>query len=341
MKRITIKDVAEKAGVSTAAVSYVLNGKEGKVSEDTLAKIMKAISELNYIPDYSARSLAGNRSNLIGVVIPQTEDQKQLLLENPFYSDLICGIESELRQHDYHIILSGVEKNKGYLDLSMQRNLDGAVIMGIFQESFYDELKKVKMPIVLIDSYINDDYFKKIRIDDELGGYMAAQYLIDCGHTNIALVTGTIRKDGVVEKRYLGYKRALQEANLFYNHDFVFEGSVSYEYGLEAGRQIAEQEQDITAVFATSDMMAFGVINGLRERGLSVPDDISVIGFDDISLARIFIPKLTTVQQDVKLRGIEAAKYLMQVIEGKAEKDSSVTLLPIQIVERETVKKVN
>ncbi|CAH0121495.1 LacI family DNA-binding transcriptional regulator [Paenibacillus sp. MSJ-34] len=341
MKRITIKDVAEKAGVSTAAVSYVLNGREGKVSEDTLAKIKQAISELNYIPDYSARSLASNRSNLIGVVIPQTEDQKQLLLENPFYSDLICGIESELRQHDYHIILSGVEKNKGYLDLTMQRNLDGAVIMGIFQESFYEDLKKVKMPIVLIDSYINDDNFKKIRIDDELGGYLATKHLIDNGHTNIALVTGTIRKDGVVEKRYLGYKRALQEANLFYNHDFVFEGSVSYEYGVEAGRQIAEQRQGITAVFATGDMMAFGAVNGLRDRGLTVPDDVSVIGFDDISLANIFIPKLTTVKQDVKARGVAAARYLMQVLEGKKELDHTVTLLPIEIVERETVKKIN
>ncbi|MBE9917549.1 LacI family transcriptional regulator [Paenibacillus donghaensis] len=341
MKRTTIKDVAERAGVSTAAVSYVMNGREHKVSEDTLAKIRKAAAELNYIPDYSARSLASKRSSLIGVVIPQTEDQKRLLLENPFYSDLICGIESELRQHGYHVLISGVDKGQGYLDLTMQRNLDGAVIMGIYQENFYEELKKVDIPIVLIDSYINDDHFKKIRIDDELGGYLATKHLIEKGHVNIGLVTGMIRKDGVVEKRYLGYKRALQEANLFYDHDLVYEGQVSYEYGLEAGKQIAARQGSMTAVFVTSDMMAFGVINGLREKGLQVPEDLSVIGFDDISLAGIFHPKLTTVHQDIKERGITAAKHLIGVIEGNENLDMGVTLQPISVIERETVRRMN
>jgi LacI family transcriptional regulator len=341
MKRTTIKDVAERAGVSTAAVSYVLNGREGKVSGDTLIKIKEAVAALNYVPDYSARSLAGNRSNLIGVVIPQTEDQKRLLLENPFYSDLICGIESELRQRGYHILISGVDKGQSYLDLTMQRNLDGAVIMGIYQENFYEELKKVEIPIVLIDSYINDDSFKKIRIDDELGGYLATKHLIDNGHTNIGLVTGSIRKDGVVEKRYLGYKRALQEANLFYDHDCVLEGGVSYEFGLEAGKLISSQHKNMTAVFVTSDMMAFGVINGLRQEGLQVPKDISVIGFDDISLSDIFYPRLTTVHQDIKARGIEAAKHLMDVLARKEDLDTGVVLQPISIIERDTVRKLN
>lgn len=340
MKRTTIKDVAERAGVSIAAVSYVLNGREHKVSEDTLAKIQKAVAELNYIPDYSARSLASKRSNLIGVVIPQTEDQKRLLLENPFYSDLICGIESELRQHGYHVLISGVEKGQSYLDLTMQRNLDGAVITGIYQEQFYEELKKVDIPIVLIDSYINDDSFKKIRIDDELGGYLATQHLIEKGHTNIGLVTGMIRKDGVVEKRYLGYKRALQEANLFYDHDFVLEGQVSYEYGMEAGRRIASEHKNMTAAFVTSDMMAFGVINGLRDEGLNVPDDMSVIGFDDISLSNIFYPRLTTVHQDIQARGIAAAKHLIDVLDGKKALDTQIHLQPLSIIERDTVRQM-
>ncbi|MNM97477.1 Catabolite control protein A [compost metagenome] len=220
----------------------------------------------------------------------------------------------------------------------MQRNLDGAVIMGIYQESFYEELKKVDIPIVLIDSYINDDSFKKIRIDDELGGYLATMHLIEKGHTNIGLVTGMIRKDGVVEKRYLGYKKALQEANLFYDHDLVLEGQVSYEFGLEAGKEIAKQHSSMTAVFVTGDMMAYGVINGLRQEGLSVPDDISVIGFDDISLSSIFYPKLTTVHQDIKARGMEAAKYLIDVLDGKQDLDKGVTLLPISVIERDTVR---
>jgi DNA-binding LacI/PurR family transcriptional regulator len=338
MKRITIKDVAYKAGVSTAAVSYVLNGKEGKVSETTLIKIQKAMSDLNYIPDFSARSLASNKSNLIGVVIPQTEDQDQLLLENPFYSDLVCGIESQLRLKDYHMILSGVDKGKGYLDLSMQRNLDGAIIMGIYKEGFYDELKKVDIPIVLVDSYINDDYFKKIGIDDELGGKIATEHLIECGHTNIALVTGVIRKDGVIEKRYSGYKQALKDANLFYNPDHVFEGSVAYDYGVETGRLIAKAHPEITAVFATSDMVALGVINGLSEFGKSVPEDISVVGFDDISFTKMFMPHLTTVSQNITERGVFAAKLLVDAIEDRLDETKSNYVLSIELIKRDSVK---
>lgn len=341
MKRITIKDVAKVAGVSAAAVSYALNGKEGKTSPETLEKIKEAIKQLNYIPDFSARSLVNNKSKLIGVVIPQTEDHTQLILENPFYSEIVSGIEAALRLRGYQFILSRVDKGKGYLDISMQRNLDGAIIMGIYQEQFYEELKKVNIPIVLIDSYINDRYFRRIGIDDELGGAMATNHLIDCGHTNIGLVTGTIKKDGVVEKRFLGYKSAIKEANLFYNPDYVFEESVSYDHGVHAGRLIAEKFPEITAIFATADMVAFGVITGIIESGKRVPEDISVIGFDDISVSKIFIPKLTTIKQDITAKGMQAAECLVQAIDGElSEDDPNEIMLPLELIQRQTVKQL-
>lgn len=341
MKRITIKDVAKAAGVSTAAISYALNGKEGKVSAETLKKIKDAIAALNYIPDFSARSLANNKSYLIGVVIPQTEDHSQLILENPFYSEIVSGIELELRKQNYHFILSGVDKGKGYLDISMQRKLDGAIIMGIYHESFYEELKKVNIPIVLIDSYINDSYFKKIGIDDEYGGKLATQHLIEKGHTNLALVTGKIKKDGVVEKRFLGYKSAIEEAKLFYNPDFVFEDSVSYEHGVVAGRIIAEKHPEITGIFATADMVAFGIISGLAQCGKAVPNDVSVIGFDDITMSKMFIPQLTTIRQDIKFKGVSAARALIETIDETAANDSPLKiLLPLQLIERQTVKQL-
>jgi DNA-binding LacI/PurR family transcriptional regulator len=340
MKRVTIRDVSERAGVSTAAVSYVLNGREGKVSPETIDKVRQAAKELNYIPDFSARSLASNKSKLIGVVIPQTEDQSQLLLQNPFYSELICGIEAKLRQSGYHMILSGVDKGQGYLDTSMQRNLDGAIIMGIYQERFYEELKQVSMPIVLIDSYIHDSHFTTIGIDDEEGGYMAARHLIENGHTGIALVTGMIRKDGVIEKRFLGYKKALKEAGLFYNADHVFEESVTYEYGEKAGRQIARAHPEITAVFATSDLMALGVIKGLNAGGKSVPQEVSVIGFDDISFSWMSTPPLTTINQNISQRGFMAAERLLSSIQNTAEPSDDPVLLPLELVIRETVRRI-
>ncbi|MDQ6421013.1 LacI family DNA-binding transcriptional regulator [Paenibacillus sp. LHD-117] len=341
MKRQTIKDVAKAAGVSAAAVSYAINGKEHKVSAETLEKIKDAMSELNYVPNYSARSLVNNRSNLIGIVIPQTEDMNHPLLENPFYSEIISGIEAELRNRGYHFILSGVNKGKSYLDTSMQRNLDGAIIMGIYHESFYEELKEINIPMVLIDSYIHDSYFRNIGIDDEEGGFMATRYLIGKGHSNIALATGMIKKDGVVEKRFLGYKRALKEAKLFYRPEFVYEGTMSYEYGVEAGRLIGEKHPEITAVFATSDMMALGVITGLSECGKRVPEDVSVIGFDDIAISKIFIPKLTTIKQNITRKGIKAAECLLDAMNGEDAELPKEIILPLEIVERNSVRDIS
>ncbi|HUC91697.1 MAG TPA: LacI family DNA-binding transcriptional regulator [Paenibacillus sp.] len=343
MKRPTLKDVAKAASVSTAAVSYVLNGKHEKVSGETLERINNVIKSLNYVPDYSARSLVKNQSKLIGIVIPQTEKHAQLILENPWYSEIISGIEGKLREYGYHLLLSGVNQGESYLDVLIQRNLDGAIIMGIYPEEFYAGLKKIKIPIVLIDSYINDSYFYRIGIDDEHGGYLATKYLIDMGHTNIGMITGAIRREGVVEKRFLGYKRAIRESNLFYNPDYVFEDSMSYDHGVAAGRRIASAFPEITAVFATADMIAFGLIKSFTDEGIRTPDDISVIGFDDVFMSKMFLPPLTTVRQDIKKKGVIAAERLLRLIgeagddDGGQSEDQQETILPLEIVERGTV----
>lgn len=337
MKKVTIRDVAKKVGVSTSAVSYVINGVEGKVSKEKADLIQSAIKELNFVPNMSAATLVNKKSKLIGVIIPQTEGSHRPILENPFYSEIVSGIEAKARELGYHILLSGADMGKTYLNITMQRNLDAAIIMGIYKEEFYADLKKVNIPIVLIDSYINDPYFCKIGVDDEYGGYLATKYLIERGHKNIALVTGTIREDGVVEKRFLGYKRALKESNLFYNSSYVLESSVSYKTGLESGRFIAKELTDVTAVFATADLIAFGLIKGIMESGKRVPDDISVIGFDDIFVSEIFIPPLTTIKQSITQKGVMAVQMLINLIEGKKNTEKEI-ILPVNVVERETVK---
>ncbi|MBD2843745.1 LacI family DNA-binding transcriptional regulator [Paenibacillus sp. IB182496] len=344
MKKTTIKDVASHAGVSAAAVSYVLNGKAHKVSEDTIQKIHDSVKALNYIPNISARGLAKNTSELVSIIIPQTESRKQLMLENPFYAEIISAIEAVVRDYGYHAILAGVDEGVSYLDISVSRNLDGAIIMGVYPERLYEECKKVNIPIVLIDSYIHDETFANVGIDDEHGGYLATSHLIAKGHRNIALVTGTIRRDGVVEKRFLGYKRALQENGLFYHPDYVFEDSVSYEHGRVTGRLIAERHPDITAVFATADMVAFGLIRGIHEAGKRVPDDLSVIGFDDISMAHMFLPPLTTVKQQISYKGETAARLLMEQIVGERPRRGAEVpriLIPLELVERDTVRLLN
>lgn len=341
MKRTTIKDVAKAAGVSIAAISYALNGKESKVSKKTLEKIKATAASLNYIPDFSARSLVNKKSYLIGVVIPETEEHNQMILENPFYSEIVSGIESELRKYNYHFILTGIDKGKGCFDIPMQRNLDGAIIMGIYNETFYDELKQVNIPIILVDSYIHDTDYRRVGIDDEYGGKLATKHLIDNGHTNIALVTGELKEDGVMGKRFLGYKSALEEANICFNPDNLFEDSVSFDHGVLAGKKIANINQEVTGVFATADIVAFGIISGLRESGKRVPEDVSVIGFDDIMMSRMYIPQLTTIRQDIKAKGIKAVQHLIQKIDGVVTNHLDNVILPIELIERNSVKRVN
>ncbi len=340
MRRTTIKDIANAVGVTPAVVSYVINGKEHKVSGETISKVKQAIKDLNYIPNLNARSLVNNKSKLIGVIIPQTETTSQIILKNPFYSEIVSGIEVKLRAAGYNMILSGVDNDKSYLNTSVQRNLDGAIIMGIYQEKFYDELKQASIPIVLIDSYVTDDSFYRVGIDDEMGGYMATKYLIEQGHRDIALVTGSIKRDGVIEKRFLGYKRALNEMNVFYNPDYVIEGVVSHESGYNAGTIISEKFKNVTAVFASADLIALGLIKSFAEKGIRIPEDISVMGFDNISILEYIYPPLTTVSQNISLKGEKAAEALIDIIENQRVKNPKELILPIEIVKRKTVREI-
>ena len=325
-------------GVSPTTVSNVINSRNRKVSSETILKIENAIAELKYVPDFSARSLVSKKSKMIGVVIPQTENYKQLLLENPFYSEVVSGIESKLREKGYYMMLAGVDKDTSYLDVLVNWNLDAVIILGIYQEGFYEQLKKIKIPVLLIDSYINDDYFYNLGIDDEYGGYIATNYLIDKGHRNIAIITGCIRKDGVAEKRFLGYKRALREANIFYKDEYVFEDSVSYECGVIVGGKIAHDIGEITAIFATADLIAAGVISSLHTANIGVPDQISVIGFDNLLISKMVYPSLTTVNQKIFNKGVKAASIILSILDGKSLLNEKNTYMDIEIIERSSVK---
>ena len=185
MARATLKDVARRAGVTTATVSYALSGKR-PISEATKQRVMAAIAELDYVPDLNARGLSMRDSKLIGVVVPQTEPGERLMFQNSFYSEVLGSIEYYARQQGYHILISATDANESYLTLAKKRNLDGIIVIGMYPDEFYQQMKKTQIPIVLIDSYCNDHYYHNIRIDDAYGSYLATRYMLECGHTEIA-----------------------------------------------------------------------------------------------------------------------------------------------------------
>ncbi len=337
-KRVTMQDIANETGLSTAAVSYVLNDKEG-VSEERRKLVMDAVKKLGYVSNYAARSLAMNSSKLIGVCSPQTEEGNRLMFDNPFYSELMNNIEFECRQRGYHVIISGTDIDESYMNLAQKRSLDGIIIIGSYSQEFYKEFQDSNFPVVLIDTYFDSDEFNNVRIDDEEGGYISAKYLLEHGHKNIAFVSGKIADCGVTQRRFEGYKRALNEYGVKFDESNIYAGTVSFESGREQAKKIAEGNKGITAIMCTADVIAVGASKQLSDMGVKIPDEISIIGFDNLKISKYTSPSITTVSQNIEEKGRMAVEMILNQIEND-ERFGKTLVLPVNIVERKSVKRL-
>ncbi len=338
MARATLKDVAQFAGVTPATVSYALSGKR-PISEETKARIMDAVEALDYVPDLNARGLSMRDSKLIGVVVPQTEPGDRLMFQNSFYSEILGSIEYYARQRGYHILISATDANESYMTLARQRNLDGIIVIGMYPDEFYQQMKKTQIPIVLIDSYCNDHYYHNIRIDDAYGSYLATRYMLDCGHEHVAFFSGQLKENGVMKKRLLGYRQALEEHALPFREEYVFEGQIDYAAGIRLAGELLDAHLPVTGIVAAADILAIGVIKGLFEVGKYVPSDYSVIGFDDLEIAQYLTPGLTTIHQEISRKGQKAVELLLGHIEDPTLPKQE-EILQLSLVERGSVKKL-
>ncbi len=334
MGRVTIKDIARETGLSIATVSYVLNGKDN-VLEETKKLVQETAERLGYIRNYSARSLVMNRSNLIGVVIPQTEPGRAMVFENPFYSEILSSIEYHARKIGYHILISGTDADENYYNLVTERNLDGIIVIGAYSDAFYKGLMTTKVPMVLVDSYIQGQAFNVVSIDDIEGGYKATRYLLERGHKDIAFMAGCFKKDGVCERRYQGYRKAMEEAHLTIKEENILTAYTDFDSGRQMAKKMVETTK-ATAVFCDADILALGAIKELTEMGKKIPEDISIIGFDNLGIAGYSTPGLTTVGQDVFEKGKKAVELIQYTIQNKDGKPQVITL-ETYIVTRESV----
>ncbi|ADU32033.1 LacI family DNA-binding transcriptional regulator [Evansella cellulosilytica] len=340
---INIKDVAERANVSIATVSNVINGK-GRVSTNTISKVKKVIEELNYSPSMSARNLKTKKSHLIGVIVPTSMPGR--LQDNPFYWDLVTGIEEGARDKQFHVILMGVaDGDEKGLSIVKERQLDGLIVVGGYEGSLtVEQIRKLNVPSVFMDSYISDPDLYQVCIDDKLGAYQATKHLIDLGHENIAILLGDIpyeesHRYGVLHERILGYKEALDEKGIAFDSQLIISLPTSMEGGYKAAKEIAKRKE-ITAVFSFSDVSAMGLLRGFDEMGINVPTDISVVGFDDLFLSEYTSPPLTTVHQDIVAKGQTAIMHLLDQIENKRMINYRKVVLPIEMKVRKTTSSV-
>lgn len=349
--QVSVRDVAREAGVSPATVSYILNDTPGlSFTPETRQRVLAAAEKLHYVANQAAKTLGSGRaegivqSKLIGVVIPQTENKRKeshIMFGNPFYGTFLSAVELEARRAGYQLILSGTNPGQSYIDIAKSRTLDGVIILGAYPSDDEAEYKKYKIPAVLVDCYgSGDSFFYSVRTDDRLGGYLATKYLIEQGHHRIAIVTGELKAHGVNSERYQGYLDALCEAGLTPAHDDVFEGLVGYDHGLEVAEELARTRRDITALFASADITAIGLINGLHAAGLRVPEDVSVIGFDDVEYAKMCYPGLTTMRQNIMEKGRQAARLMIEAVQDHSLPREE-RIIPMELIERGTVKRVD
>ena len=333
MMRATVVDIARAVGVSRTTVSNVMNGR-AKCSVEVRERVLQAARELGYTRNMAAKTLVERRSDLIGLVLPSYIDE-QLLTKSPFYNLVIDAVNATLRTDAlYDLIIncvSSAERSDAIREWAMLRSLDGLIVVGDFPEDALRPLAESRLPMVFIDSYRSSlETPILVNIDDEAGGYKAARHLLDRGYERITICTSDIANSAVNQRRRSGFQRALQEAGLASRH--IEAANNFFEGGLAIADVILDSGSD--AVFAVSDAMAAGIVKRLVGRGVRIPEDFGVIGFDNLDICEQMVPELTTIDQDIFGKGKAAVTLLMRAIRG--EESERRLVMPTRLIQRKT-----
>lgn len=337
-KSVTIRDVANKAGVSVSTVSKVFNNYDD-VNESTRAKVKKAGEELNYNPDGAEKSLPRDDNKRIGLFI---EDYKKDSTSEFFVYEIMMGFKQNILQYGYEVVLlpttTSDQKQRPISELVSSYNLKGVFFLGLkLNDPYYDEMKAGSFPCVLYDMPINREKAGSVGVDSLKGARMATEHLLELGHRKIAFVNG-YKEAFVCNERLNGYFLALNRFDVPINKELIYESDFTEDGAKRAIQAILKRDDSITAVFAASDLMAVGVIKYLNSIGRKVPDDVSVVGFDDINIASLITPGLTTIKQDRFEIGASAAILLLNLISCR---NLHNVLLEPQLVIRESTARAS
>ena len=331
-----IDDIMKMTGFSRTAVSKALNDKDD-ISEATKKIIRDAARELNYIPNINARNLRSKNNNVIALIIssPSAESEKT----NTLYP-LLMGVNKAMAAHHYELALYIIDSKdqaaKSYVAFCRERNVKGAILVGIKTDDDYiKQLKNSEIPYVLIDVDIRGtDHMNVVKIDDVTAAFEATEHLIDHNHKNIAFINGG-KTATVAIDRWEGYQKALAEHGLPLQHDYVKIADFSEEKAYAVTKALFKQHPELTAVFCASDLMALGTMKALDDLELDVPRDVSVVGFDDIPLASYVKPALTTINQSFFEKGNKAADLIASLL--KESQDKKIITLPHKLMRRNSV----
>lgn len=331
---VTIYDVAKLASVSVTTISKILNHKDYDISDETRQRVMKVIEEVNFIPSSLARSLVTKRTNVLGLLLPD--------ISNLYFADMARGVEDGANRFGYNVMLCNTDDNANkeldYLNILRGRETDGIIIIPIagLQNALTSGFTFEK-PFVVLDRVLADPSggLYQVKFDNVKGGYLATKYLIEKGHRRIGIISGP-KGDKTAEDRLNGYKAAISESKIEFDESIVFYGNYKFDSGFNGAEVL--MRAGVTAIFAINDMMASGVYKAILLRGLKIPRDFSIIGYDNVALSELLDPPLTTISQPKYEMGKVAAAMLINRLR-KREQENEVVFEP-SLVERQSVRQI-
>ena len=326
----TLRDVAERAGVSTATVSHVIN-QTRFVSDELKARVYQAMRELNYRPDGIARSLRRRRTHNIGMIVPD--------IAHPFLAEVARGVEDTGFELGYNVILcdsaGDQEREADYIELLQEKKADGIVFVAAGESSSHIQaLIEQEVPVVVCDRELPGVEVDTVIADNVESGYQATVHLIELGHRRIGCIAGP-QELNISSKRLQGYKAALEQHGIPLCEELIVRGDFRYRGGYEAMRQLLALDEPPTAVFACNDLMAIGAICAASQLKLRIPQDVAIIGCDDIALASFTNPRLTTIAQPKREMGAAAVEMLVERIKDK-DRPPTRRVLPTKLVLRDS-----
>lgn len=332
---VKIKDVAREANVSVATVSRVLNNIP-LVNEETKKRVLDAIEKTGYKPNAIARSLKMQKTNTLGIMIPD--------ISQAFYTNVVRGVEDVCNIYDYNIILcntdSDAQKELKYFNVFIEKQCDGILFIGkSLKDELIEQIAISKIPVVFGALTDSQDRIPSVSIDNEQASYDLTMHLIENGHKKVAFFDDEDQTSFVGIERKKGYKRALESHGIPYRKEYVFDGKYSIKGGFDLMEELLKLEDLPTAVFALNDEMALGAIRKLEEKGLKVPQDMSVAGFNNFTISEWLTPSITTIAQPMYDIGALCARMLIKMLNGHKDEVKSL-YVPHELIERESTSDI-
>lgn len=339
-KRVTSQDVANLAGVSRTTVSFVLNDVKGlNISAETRQRVKAAAEKLNYVPDATAQALASRRAKAIGLVMTRSPRH---IASDAFLPQIIGGLMEIIKNNRLRLLIEYVEEehqDRAYLELARAKHIDGMILLTPrLDDAGLKKLEQVDIPTVIMGSLEGTNFYS-VDVDNKLAAQQGVQHLIELGHTQIACITNAPRSYAAAPDRVAGYKNALLAAGITPNDDLIRYADFDPQSGYIQAKSLLESGNKFTAIFVASDNVAIGVKAALMEAGLRIPEDISLVGFDDIPWAQYANPPLTTVHLQAQEEARRACLMLMDLLQGK-EPEVKQLVIETHLVVRKSTRKL-